>query len=320
MERDNEFGFTTTKFELKEDYEGRVEATLLSRKSKKFSRNAILYVHGFIDYFFQLELADWANRIGYNFYALDLRKCGRSILPHQKPYNFRDYKEYYEELDLAVDFIRNKEKNSFLILMGHSTGGLISALYANDKANDNSINALILNSPFVELNASDIVNKAVSPLLAFTGKMFPNMVSPVKLEEGYAMSVHKDHYGEWEFDIKLKPIKGFKIYFGWINGIYTAQRRLQKGLHINCPVLVLHSSKSVKPGKYNDDMQTADAVLNIAHMERYAPGLGAKVKIVTIIDGKHDLILSNEEPRRKTYNKMRYFIEKVTPKKQERSL
>ncbi len=216
MERDNEFGFTTTKFELKDDYEGRVEATLLSRRSKKTSANAILYVHGFIDYFFQLELADWANRIGYNFYAIDLRKYGRSILPHQKPNYFRDYKEYYEELDLAVDFIRNKEKNSFLILMGHSTGGLISALYANDKANEKSIDALILNSPFVELNASDSINKMVSPLLAFIGKIFPNMVSPVKLEEGYPMSIHKDHYGEWEFDTKMKPINGFNIYFGWI--------------------------------------------------------------------------------------------------------
>jgi len=315
MERDNEFGFTTTKFKLKDDYEGRVEATLLSRKSKKLSRNAILYVHGFIDYFFQLELADWANRIGYNFYAIDLRKHGRSILLHQKPNYFRDYKEYYEELDMAVDFIRNKEKNSYLVLMGHSTGGLISALYTNDKSNDNSIDALILNSPFVELNASKSVNALVSPMLALIGKILPNMVSPVKLEEGYAMSVHKDHYGEWEFDIKMKPIKGFKIYFGWINGIYNAQKKLQKGLHINCPVLVLHSSQSVKPGKYNDDMQTADAVLNVAHMQKYAPNLGNKVKIVSIIDGKHDLILSNEEPRRKTYNKMRYFIEKVTPKK-----
>jgi len=315
MERDNEFGFTTTKFKLKDDYEGRVEATLLSRKSKKLSRNAILYVHGFIDYFFQLELADWANRFGYNFYAIDLRKHGRSILPHQKPNYFRDYKEYYEELDMAVGFIRNKEKNSFLVLMGHSTGGLISALYTNDKSNDNSIDALILNSPFVELNASKSVNALVSPMLALIGKILPNMVSPVKLEEGYAMSVHKDHYGEWEFDIKMKPIKGFKIYFGWINGIYNAQKKLQKGLHINCPVLVLHSSQSVKPGKYNDDMQTADAVLNVAHMQKYAPNLGNKVKIVSIIDGKHDLILSNEEPRRKIYNKMRYFIEKVTPKK-----
>jgi len=315
MERDNEFGFTTTKFELKDDYEGRVEATLLSRKSKKLSRNAILYVHGFIDYFFQLELADWTNRIGYNFYAIDLRKYGRSILQHQKPNYFRDYKEYYEELDMAVDFIRNKEKNSFLVLMGHSTGGLISALYANDKANDNIIDALILNSPFVELNASKSVNTLVSPILALIGKIFPNMISPVKLEEGYARSIHKDHYGEWEFDVKMKPLKGSKIYFGWINGIYNAQKKLQRGLHINCPVLVLHSSQSVKPGKYNDDMQTADAVLNVAHMKKYAPNLGNKVKIVSIIDGKHDLILSNEEPRRKAYNKMRYFIEKVTPKK-----
>ena len=116
MAWDSEFGFDVTKFELKDDDEGRVEATLLARKSKKTSANAILYIHGFIDYFFQLELADWANRQGFNFYAIDLRKYGRSLLPHQKPNFFRNYKEYYEEIDAAVDVIRSRDKNIFLAL------------------------------------------------------------------------------------------------------------------------------------------------------------------------------------------------------------
>jgi alpha-beta hydrolase superfamily lysophospholipase len=313
MAWDSEFGFDVTRFELKDDYEGKVEATLLSRKSKRTSSNAILYIHGFIDYFFQLELADWANRQGFNFYALDMRKYGRSMLPHQKPNYFRNYKEYYEEIDAAVDIIRSKDKNTFLALMGHSTGGLISALYAHDKADQNIIDALILNSPFFELNASSVVNTFISPLLALIGKIFPNVISPVKLADGYAMSIHKDYYGEWDFDTKLKPIKGFPIYFGWLNGIYSAQRKLQEGLQIECPVLVLHASKSVKPRKYNDDMLIADAVLNVKHMKKYAPTLGIKVKIVEIENGKHDLVLSEEGPRKKTYNQMRYFLEKIIP-------
>lgn len=316
MTWDREFGFEPTKFELKDDYEGRVEATMLSRKSKKASDKAILYIHGFIDYFFQLELADWANRQGFNFYALDLRKYGRSILPHQKPNYFQNYREYFEEMDIAIDIIRHKERNTFLALLGHSTGGLISALYTNELTEKSNVDALILNSPFFEMNVSPLVNTFISPILSFTGSVFPKLISPVKLADGYAMSIHKDYYGEWEFDIKLKPIKGFPIYFGWINGIYTAQRKLQKGLQIKCPVLLLHAAKSIKPGKYNDDMLTADAVLNVKHMKKYASGLGDKVKVVEIENGRHDLILSEEGPRKRTYNQMRYFLEKITSKKQ----
>ena len=45
----------------------------------------MLHVHGFADYFFQTEYAEWWNARGYDFYALDLRKYGRSIRDHQTP-------------------------------------------------------------------------------------------------------------------------------------------------------------------------------------------------------------------------------------------
>ena len=42
-------------------------------------RPAVLYVHGFIDYFFQTHVAEAVEARGYRFYAVDLRGYGRSI-------------------------------------------------------------------------------------------------------------------------------------------------------------------------------------------------------------------------------------------------
>ena len=65
--------------------EGEVVATLVHRpavrppRSRTKVRQAVLHVHGFADYFFQTEFADWWAERGYDFYALDLRKYGRSL-------------------------------------------------------------------------------------------------------------------------------------------------------------------------------------------------------------------------------------------------
>ncbi|MEK8226237.1 alpha/beta hydrolase [Oerskovia sp. M15] len=42
-------------------------------------RRAVLYVHGFVDYFFQAHLGDAFEEHGYAFYAIDLRGYGRSL-------------------------------------------------------------------------------------------------------------------------------------------------------------------------------------------------------------------------------------------------
>ena len=73
-------GFRNKRIKLNDDKDGEQYATLVYRKSEQQSTKAILYVHGFIDYFFQTELADNFNKWGYNFYAVDLRKYGRSLL------------------------------------------------------------------------------------------------------------------------------------------------------------------------------------------------------------------------------------------------
>jgi len=85
MEKQKENGYTFHTLKLKPDYEGEVVATLIEKKTEKPSKKAMLYLHGFNDYFFQDHFADWANKLGFNFYALELRKYGRSILPIRSP-------------------------------------------------------------------------------------------------------------------------------------------------------------------------------------------------------------------------------------------
>ncbi len=304
-----EQGFTFHTLEQKPDYEGEVIATLIERKASKASKKAFLYLHGFNDYFFQVHMADWANNSGMNFYALELRKYGRSILPHQKPTDFRDYHEYFEDIDSAIDFIKSNDKNEKLVFMGHSQGGLLAALYADERKEDRLIDLLILNSPFFEFNIPALLKSTFLPLMAALGKSFPGIASPVGLDKGYGFSIHKSHFGPWDYDLELKPDAGFKIHASWIRAIRQAQKKLQKGLDIQCPVLVMYSRKSVKPGNYRPDMQGADSVLNVKEIAAFSQGLGKKVEEVAFDGGFHDLLLSAEDVRENVFKSMGDFIE-----------
>ncbi len=136
---------------LAPDRFGESNAVLVYRPSDMQSKKAVLYIHGFIDYFFQWEMADFFNAHGFNFFAIDLRRYGRALHPGQKPNIIEAMEDYYEELDKAVDIIKNEVGNEFILLKGHSTGGLIASLYAND--NPEVVDAVILNSAFFELTS-----------------------------------------------------------------------------------------------------------------------------------------------------------------------
>lgn len=305
-----EQGFVFHTLEQKPDYEGKVVATLIEKKAATASKKAFLYLHGFNDYFFQAHLAEWANKLGMNFYALELRKYGRSILPHQKANDFRDYHEYFEDIDSAISFIKSTDKNENLVFMGHSTGGLLAALYADERKTDHLVDLIILNSPFFEFNIPVILKKTFLPFMTAIGKYFHGVASPVGLDKGYGFSLHKSHFGEWDYDLSLKPDAGFKIHASWIRAIHLAHEKLQQGLDIQCPVLVMYSGKSVKPGNYRPEMQGADSVLNVKEIETFSKDIGRKVQQVSFDGGFHDLLLSSKEVRDRVFRAMTDFIQK----------
>ena len=107
---------------LEPDYEGEVVATLVSLRAATPTRRAVLYLHGYVDYFFQTHLAEFFTARGYDFYALDLRVRSQ---PAQPPdLNFcRDIAEYYRT---PMPPSRSSEKKTarHRPAHGHSTGGL----------------------------------------------------------------------------------------------------------------------------------------------------------------------------------------------------
>ena len=291
--------------ELDSDDEGPVVATLVRRRAGTPTRRAVLYVHGFNDYFFQTHLADFYVARGWDFYALDLRKCGRSWLPHQTPNFLRHPLEYAPELDEAARLVRDVDGHDTLLVNGHSTGGLLVALWAHERRAAGLVDALFLNSPFFDFRAPWLVRRPVAALLTNgLGRASPYRVVPLGVSLAYGQSLHADHHGEWSFDLAWKPVPGFPIRAGWLHAIRHGHRLLRAGLSIPVPILVARSAATCRGRRWTDAAMRADAVLDVAHMARWAPALGRHVTIVTIEGGLHDLTLSPAPVRQELFSEV----------------
>jgi alpha-beta hydrolase superfamily lysophospholipase len=287
--------------DLGTDDEGPVVATLVSRPAGTPTKRAVLYVHGYTDYFFQTHLADYFVQAGFDFYALDLRKYGRSLLPHQTPNFVRSIAEYFPELDEAARIIREEEGHDQLVVMAHSTGGLITPLWAHRLRDAGIVDAMVLNSPFFELNVSALTRATGGPLYAAVSQFRPYARVRAGVSTAYGHSIHADYHGEWNYDLAWKPMAGFAPRAAWLIAIRSAHARLQAGLQIQAPILVASSARSFRGAEWAAEAMGADAVLNVNHIARYASGLGRHVTIARIDGGLHDLTLSAPEVRAEVF-------------------
>ncbi len=281
-------GFEALEQRFADDYDGEVVATLVRLPvpaGRTAARGAVLYVHGFIDYFFQRHMAEHFAAAGYAFYALDCRKHGRSLRAHQHPSFCKDVSEYYADLDWALG-----EIDAPVLLAGHSTGGLVCALYTHEGARRGQLRALWLTSPFFEFNAPPGRRWLVT-VAAALGRILPFGKDDKSTRPEYVEGLHRNWGGEWDFDLSLKPRDGFPIYCGWVRAIRRAQARIRAGLSIDCPVLVMHSD-------------AADIILDWRHMTRWAPGLGPQVTLAAFPGGVHDLVLSRREIRDAVFERL----------------
>jgi len=244
--------YTNHTLQLNPDYEGDVIAVLTSSDFNKGNRTSILYLHGYVDYFFH---------------------------PHLK------------------------NDSASVLILAHSTGGLTASRYMNFGNKRDLIDGLILNSPFLDFNQSKL-EKIFS---VFAAKVISRFSDYAKIEGAlspvYAQSVHKDFKGEWDFNLEWKPIEGFPTYFMWIAAIARAQEKL-KNSNIKVPVLVMHSSGSIRTSEYSDEIMSNDIVLNIEDIKRVGKKLGDNVTLIEIDGAQHDIFLSRKAVREEGFDKM----------------
>lgn len=277
--------------------------------SLRVPKATVLYIHGFNDYFFQKELAQKVDSAGYSFYAMDLHKYGRSLREGETIGELRDISEYYAEIDSAIAKIRGLEGDSVpFVLMGHSTGGLIACLYASDRNNGADIAAIVLNSPFLEMNYVWPMRHIVAPMLSALGGVFPNVGIPRSENLNYDKSLHKSEGGEWDYDHSLKIPGSLPIDLGWLHAIHQGHVRVQQGLHLAPPVLVMRSACSYRDDDWSEEYTHCDGVLNVEHIREYGANLGPSVTLEEIDGGLHDLILSHKPARDNAYQKIFNFL------------
>ncbi|WP_236541467.1 alpha/beta hydrolase [Spiractinospora alimapuensis] len=302
--------YTAITLPLGQDEEGDVVATLVRRRAPVDHGRAVLHLHGYTDYFFQAHVADFYVDRGYHFYALDLRKCGRSLRDYQTPNFCHSLTDYIPELDRAVDIIRRQDGVDTLVLEGHSTGGLLAALWAHRVRGRGVVDGVVLNSPYFDQNVAPGLRPALDPLLSMLAARTPKARLPIGMREGYGQSIHVDDHGEWNYDLTLKPHGGFPIRLGWLAAVLRAQSVVRHGLAIDVPVLVLASSRSRRSPRYSEEGRAADTVLNVAHMARIAPRLGKDVTYATVEGGMHDVTLSDPAAREIAFTELADWLDR----------
>lgn len=291
-------GFEMTYVQQPDDYSGKVRSTVIRRLAGATTGKALLYVHGFNDYFFQTEMAMQFNQMGYDFYAVDLRKYGRSIMPGQKKFQVRDVKEYFADVDSALSIIK-KSGISEILLMGHSTGGLVVSCYMSHNPSA-PVDALLLNSPFLDWNLGDM--EKFVPFVSALGKIAPDFSIKQGGGNAYSESLLKSGHGEWTYNTEWKLQKSPDVDAGWVRAIDVAQRDLRsRPGSIAVPILLMYSSHSAGVSSWTPEANRADIVLDVHDIKHYGLMLGPNVTFTKVMGGIHDLMLSAKGVRQPLY-------------------
>ncbi|MEY9877770.1 alpha-beta hydrolase superfamily lysophospholipase [Streptacidiphilus sp. MAP12-33] len=287
------------------DGEGSVQAVLVRREPRADEEvtGALLYVHGFSDYFFQTELADFAAARGLAFYGLDLRKCGRARRPAQTAHYVSDLALYDAELERALDLVAAAHPGLPVVLSAHSTGGLILPLWLDRRRAAGRVapvTGLILNSPWFDLQGTSVQRGPLTQALRVLAKVAPFRALPLP-SSPYGESLHVGARGEWEFDLELKPLAGFPVTPGWLNAVRRGHARLHRGLDVGVPSLVLRSDRTHFSSTWSELCDRADTVLDVAQIARWSGCLGGETTVVPVPGARHDVFLSTTVPRAQAY-------------------
>jgi alpha-beta hydrolase superfamily lysophospholipase len=293
--------------DLPDDDEGQVVASLVTRSAGEPTSKAVLHLHGYADYFFQTHVADfWVER-GYDFYAIDLRKYGRSLRDHQTPNFVTDLTHYYPEIDEAYRRIVERDGHAHVVVSAHSTGGLVMPLWMNDR--QWPVDGVVLNSPWLDLQGSMLLRTAATKAIDQIGLRRPYLTIPHDVSGFYARSLHREHDGEWDFDLAWKPMESWPVLAGWLRAVRRGHARAHRGLDIAAPVLVLTSGASGHPKEYDESCSSTDIVLDVELIRKWAHKLADHVTLVRVQGAIHDVTMSRPAVRATVFDEIDRWLD-----------
>lgn len=259
---------------------------------------AVLVVHGLSDYFFHTHLAEFLASRGIATYGVDLRRCGRSRHDGLTPHFTTDLERYDDELDQALEVITSERPGLPVVVAAHSTGGLIVPLWLarrRDRGRLDPVVGLVLNSPWFQFDVPERARPLLDAVIRTVAAVRPFYRFPLPSSDLYVTSTHADHDGDFHFDVALKPPGGVGVRAGWLAAVRRAQLRLQAGLDLPLPVLLLRSTaSSVGRRGAAVDVDT-DLILDVRSMQRFVDRVSSEVTEVPVAGARHDVFLSRPD-------------------------
>lgn len=291
----------------------------------------VLYVHGWSDYFFQRDLARFWTGRGARFHALDLRRYGRSLRDGQTPGYIDSLDDYDVDLEAALRAIGHHPDTDAgataprparkpaepgasgarpgrrLVLVGHSTGGLTLTLWA--ARHPGRADALVLNSPWLELQLGPLGRQALAPLVDVRARLDPRGTQPA-VDFGFYTRAQREigTLPDGEHRAAWRPDRGFPTAPGWLSAVMAGHRRVASGLDVGCPALVLLSTASTPPLTWRESMTSTDSVLVVDDIARASTRIGELVTIARIEGAVHDIFLSRPGPRTMAYDALDRWV------------
>ena len=296
-----------------------------SEATPQAPRFVLLYIHGRNDYFFQRKLAEDIAGCGGAFYALDLRRYGRSLRPGQRMGFVSNLSLYDEDIAEALDLIREDYPDLPLVLMGHSTGGLLATLWAN--RHPGALDGLILNSAWLEMQTMASMRSAVAPILERIASRNPMWAVPGgdgpdhygrSLREGRnaldaplpdSLAAYPDDPAVkgWSYALEWKRPGSYPAYAAWLEAILDGHENVASSVHLDIPVLSMMSTSSYFGEEFTEAVFSSDVVLDREVILERSARLGPLVTVASF-PGKHDLLLSDPQVRAEVYETMNRWI------------
>lgn len=303
------------------DGEGPISATLVRHEDAPADPvAALLVVHGLSDYFFHTHLAEFLSGRGIATYGIDLRKCGRSRRDGQTPHFVTDMERYDDELDQSLAVIVADHPGLPVLVAAHSTGGLVVPLWLGrrrDRGELAPVVGVVLNSPWFQLDVPErarvLLGPVIDPFVRTLGSARPFYRLPLPTSDRYMTSTHVDHEGDFHYDLTLKPPGGVGVRVGWLAAVRRAQRRLQSGVDLPLPVLLLRSAASsvgVRGRGGAIDVDT-DLILDVRSMERFADRVSDRVTDVPVDGARHDVFLSRADVLEVVFDHLGRWLDQI---------
>ena len=202
--------------------EGAPRAVVARKLARRRPPRAVLFLHGWSDYFFNEELAGLLDPA-----RLRVLRPGHAQ-PRAQPARrathggyVADLDDYDAEITAALGIIAalhpEAEPPPTVALMGHSTGGLIAALWAS--RHPGLVSQLILDSPWLEMHGSPAVRRAARTMVEPLARFRPEAVIRLPERSFYWRSISSAAEGEWTLDDNYRPPRAFPVRAGWLSAV-----------------------------------------------------------------------------------------------------